>query len=161
MKGIHYSPAAVVPVYANNKVFITAPDRYWTALNAQTGEVVWRTNKHEVRETVGLSENGKVVFSRCMNDSVVALDATSNTPKVLWKTSAGYGYDHNPSMLSNKDGIIVFGTKNGLLLGVNAKTGAVLWRHKIGNSIINTVTMLPKRECLLTTTEGVVARIKY
>lgn len=161
MKGIHYSPAAVVPVYANNKVFITAPDRYWTALNAQTGAVVWRTNQHEVRETAGLSENGKVVFSRCMNDSVVALDATSNNPKVLWKTSAGYGYDHNPSMLSNKDGVIVFGTKNGLLLGINAKNGEVLWRHKIGNSIINTVTMLPKRECLLTTTEGVVARIKY
>jgi len=160
-KGILYSPAAVLPVFSNGKIFITAPDRFWTALDAGTGKVVWRTNQHEVRETIGLSENRNTVFSRCMNDSVVALDARSDYPKVSWKTSAGYGYDHNPSMLENRDGVIVFGTKNGLLHGIDAKTGALLWRHKIGNSIINTVTILPNKECILTTTEGVVARIKY
>ncbi len=160
-KGILYSPAAVLPVFSNGKIFITAPDRFWTALDAGTGKVVWRTNQHEVRETIGLSEDGNTVFSRCMNDSVVALDARSDYPKVSWKTSAGYGYDHNPSMMENRDGVIVFGTKNGLLHGIDAKTGALLWRHKIGNSIINTVTILPNKECILTTTEGVVARIKY
>jgi outer membrane protein assembly factor BamB/predicted phosphohydrolase len=159
--GIMYSPAAVLPVVSNGKVFITAPDRYWTALNAQTGQVVWRTKQHEVRETEGISEDGNVIYSRCMNDSVVALDARTDYPKVFWKKSAGYGYDHNPSMLINRDGVIVFGTKNGLLMGVNVKDGTVLWRYKIGNSIINTVTILPDKECVLTTTEGVVARIKY
>jgi outer membrane protein assembly factor BamB/predicted phosphohydrolase len=160
-KGILYSPAAVLPVFSNGKIFITAPDRYWTALDAQTGKIVWRTNQHEVRETIGLSEDGNTVFSRCMNDSVVALDTRTNFPKVIWKTSAGYGYDHNPSMLANRDDVIVFGTKNGLLHGIDAKTGTILWKHKIGNSIINTVTILPNKECILTTTEGVVARIKY
>lgn len=157
----HFSPAAVLPVISNHKVFITAPDRYWTALNAHTGQVVWRTNQHQVRETVGVSESGNMVFSRCMNDSVVALDALADSPKVLWKTNAAYGYDHNPSMLVERNGIIVFGTKNGLLHGVHAKTGRVLWRYKIGNSIINTVNIISKNECLLTTSEGVVARIRF
>lgn len=159
--GILYSPAAVKPVVANGKVFITAPDRYWTALNAQTGNVVWRTNKHEVRETEGVSGDGNTIYSRCMNDSVVALDARADVPTVIWKKSAGYGYDHNPSMLVNRDGVIVFGTKNGLLMGIDTVDGSVLWKHKIGNSIINTVTILPRKECVLTTSEGVVARIKY
>ncbi|MCE5331701.1 MAG: PQQ-binding-like beta-propeller repeat protein [Bacteroidales bacterium] len=158
---MHFSPAAVVPVVADGKVFITAPDRYWTALDVETGKVVWRTNQHEVRETVGLSEDGKTVFSRCMNDSVVALDAFADFPEIIWKTDAAFGYDHNASMPIERDGIIVFGTKNGLLLGVNAKDGKVLWRHKIGNSIINTITPLYKKECILTTTEGMVCRIKY
>jgi len=159
--GIHFSPAAVKPVVSNGKVFITAPDRYWTALNAQNGTIVWRTNKHEVRETEGVSEDGNTVYSRCMNDSVVALDARTDYPMVIWKRSAGYGYDHNPSMLVNGDGVIVFGTKNGLLMGIDTTDGNVLWKYKIGNSIINTVTILPKKECILTTSEGVVARIKY
>ena len=159
--GMHYSPAAVLPVVSGNKVFITAPDRFWTALDIQTGKVIWRTNQHEVRETVGLSEDGKVVFSRCMNDSVMAVDALAGTPKLIWKTNAAFGYNHNASMLIERGGTIVFGTKNGLLLGIDAKNGKVLWRHKIGNSIINTITPLSKNECVLTTTEGVVARIKY
>jgi outer membrane protein assembly factor BamB/predicted phosphodiesterase len=159
--GMHYSPAAVLPVVSANKVFITAPDRFWTALDVETGKVVWRTKQHEVRETVGLSEDGKVVFSRCMNDSVMAVDALADYPKLLWKTNAAFGYDHNSSMLIERDGTVVFGTKNGLLLGIDAKNGNVLWRYKIGNSIINTITALSKNECVLTTTEGVVARIKY
>jgi len=159
--GGHYSPAAVLPVFSHGKIFITAPDRYWTALDAGTGKVVWRTKQHEVRETIGISEDGNVIYSRCMNDSVVALDAGAAYPKVFWKTNAGYGYDHNPSMLIERAGMIVFGTKNGLLHGINAKTGAVLWRYKIGNSIINTVTLISKNECILTTSGGVVARIKY
>ena len=159
--GIHYSPAAVLPVYSKGKIFITAPDRYWTALDAESGKEIWRTNEHQVRESIGISEDGNVVFSRCMNDSVVALDANTDYPSIIWKINAGYGYDHNPSMMIERDGVIVFGTKNGLLHGINAKTGSVLWRYKIGNSIINTVTMISKNECILTTTEGVVARIKY
>ncbi len=125
--GIHYSPAAVIPVYSKGKIFITAPDHYWTALDAESGKEIWRTNEHQVRESIGISEDGNVVFSRCMNDSVVALDANADYPSNIWKINAGYGYDHNPSMMIERDGVIVFGTKNGLLHGINAITGAVLW----------------------------------
>ena len=158
---MHLSPAAVLPVVADNKVFITAPDRFWTALDINTGKVIWRTNQHEVRETIGISSDKKVVYSRCMNDSVVAISTQSDTPKVLWKTYAGFGYDHNPSMLIENKGTIIFGTKNGLLLGINAKNGSVNWRYKIGNSIINTIAPISKNECVLTTTEGLIIRLKY
>jgi len=158
---MHFSPAAVWPVVSNGKVFITAPDRYWTALDVETGKQVWRTNQYEVRETIGLSNDRKLVFSRCMNDSVIAIDAAPNQPTVRWKINAGFGYDHNPSMLIDNDGTIIFGTKNGLILGINTKNGMIKWRYKIGNSIVNTITSISKNECVLTTTGGLVVRLKY
>lgn len=155
-----YSPAAVWPVTAHGKVFLTAPDRVFTALDAETGNVVWRTKQHVVRETVGLSEDGSTVFSRCMWDSIVAMDATADHPVTLWKTNGAYGYDHNPSMLIERDGTVIFGTKNGLLFGVDALTGDILWRHKLGNSVLNTICPISGRQCIVSASDGKVTYIK-
>lgn len=155
-----YSPAAVWPVASCGKVFFAAPDRVFTALDAKTGKVVWRTKQHVVRETVGLSEDGLTVFSRCMWDSIVAMDATTDKPVTKWKTNGAYGYDHNPSMLIEKGGVVIFGTKNGLLYGVSAKTGNILWIHKIGNSVLNTICPISATECIVSSSEGTVTRIR-
>ncbi len=154
------SPASVWPVAANGKIFITAPDRYFTCLDAETGEQVWRTKEYKVRETVGLSEDGKTIYSKCMWDTIVAMDATTHEPITRWATHAGFGYEHNPAMPLDKDGTLWVSTKNGLLLGMDAKTGTVLWRHKIGNSILNTPLPLSGKECIFTSSEGTVTYIR-
>jgi outer membrane protein assembly factor BamB/predicted phosphohydrolase len=167
------SPASVWPVAADGKIFITAPDRYFTCLDAETGQVVWRTNKYKVRETVGLSEDGKTVYSKCMWDTVVAIstewpktqeiqngEESSYEPITRWAVHADFGYEHNPAMPLEKDGTLWVSTKNGLLLGMDAKTGKVLWRHKIGNSILNTPLPLSDKECIFTSSEGTITRIK-
>ena len=154
------SPASVWPVAANGKIFITAPDRYFTCLDAETGAQVWRTKEYKVRETVGLSEDGNTVYSKCMWDTIVAMDATTHEPITRWVTHAGFGYEHNPAMPLEKDGTLWISTKNGLLLGMDAKTGAVLWRHKIGNSILNTPLPLSNKECIFTSSEGTITYIR-
>lgn len=171
------SPASVWPVAADGKIFITAPDRYFTCLDAETGAEVWRTKEFKVRETVGLSEDGKTVYSKCMWDTVVAIstqypishsshserpigETPSNSPTPLWTSHAGFGYEHNPAMPLEKDGTLWVSTKNGLLLGMDAKTGKVLWRHKIGNSILNTPLPLSGKECIFTSSEGTITRIR-
>ena len=154
------SPASVWPVAADGKIFITAPDRYFTCLDAETGQVVWRTNQYKVRETVGLSEDGKTVYSKCMWDTVVAMDATTHEPITRWASHADFGYEHNPAMPLEKDGTLWVSTKNGLLLGMDAKTGKVLFRHKIGNSILNTPLPLSGTECVFTSSEGTITLIK-
>ena len=154
------SPASVWPVAANGKIFITAPDRYFTCLDAETGEQVWRTKEYKVRETVGLSEDGKTVYSKCMWDTIVAMDATVAEPITRWATHAGFGYEHNPAMPLEKDGTIWVSTKNGLLLGVDAQNGNVMWRHKIGNSILNTPLPLSGTECIFTSSEGTITYIR-
>ena len=155
----HFSPAAVWPVVADDKVFITAPDRYMTAVNLLDGTTVWRTKSYKVRETIGLSEDNKIVFSRCMNDSVLAISAEAESCELLWKVDAKFGYDHNPSMLIERNGEIVFATKNGEINCLRSSNGDILWKHKIGNSIINTMVPVNDRDWVLTTTDGVVARI--
>ena len=154
------SPASVWPVAANGMVFITAPDRYFTCLDAETGEQIWRTKEYKVRETVGLSEDGKTVYSKCMWDTVVAMDATAKEPITCWATHADFGYEHNPAMPLEKDGTLWVSTKNGLLLGMDAETGKVLWRHKIGNSILNTPLPLSGKECVFTSSEGTITYIR-
>ena len=154
------SPASVWPVVANGKIFITAPDRYFTCLDAETGEQIWRTNEYKVRETVGLSEDGKTIYSKCMWDTIVALDATTNDVQVRWVSNAEFGYEHNPAMPLEKDGTLWVSTKNGLLLGLDAQTCKVLWRHKIGNSILNTPLPLSSKECIFTSSEGTITYIR-
>ena len=95
-----------------------------------------------------------------MWDYVVAMSAKANEPVTLWNINAHYDYDHNPSMLIELGGIVVFGTKNGLLHGIDAKTGEIVWKHKIGNSVINTVAMLSRKDIVVTSANGSLTRLR-
>jgi outer membrane protein assembly factor BamB len=152
---MHFSPAAVWPVAANGKVFFTAPDRVMTALDAGTGKTIWRTKESMVRETIALSADRTKVYSKTMQDSVVCYSALTDEPQKIWSVNVFYGYDHAPSMPVEKDNIVFGSTKNGLIFALDAKDGNVLWKHKVGNSLINTVVPLNGKECLFTSAEGI------
>ena len=158
---MHFSPAAVWPVASNGKVFIADPQRAMTAVNLQNGETVWRTFRSQVRETIGLSEDGERVYSKTMNDSIVCYSTLTDTPEQVWASNVGFGYEHAPSMPLEKDGVVYGSTKEGLLFALEAKTGKIIWKHKIGNSLINTVVPLNGREVLFTATSGEVGIIKW
>lgn len=157
---MHFSPAAVWPVGADGKIFFTAPDRVMTALDAETGKTVWRTSESMVRETIGLSEDKLRVYSKTMQDSVVCYSTLGNIPKRLWITNVGYGYDHAPSMPVEKNGVLFGSTKNGIIFALDALSGSLLWKHKVGNSLINTVVPLTANECLFTSAEGIVGLLR-
>ena len=151
---MHFSPAAVWPVAADGKVFITDPQRAMTAIDLETGETVWRTFQSMVRETIGLSEDGERIYSKTMNDSVVAYSTRGDQPLQLWATDVGFGYEHAPSMPVEKDGVVFGSTKNGLIFAMDALSGEVLWKHKVGNSLISTVLPLNRKQVLFTATGG-------
>ena len=157
---MHFSPAAVWPVASNGKVFIADPQRAMTAIDLQNGETIWRTFRSQVRETIGLSEDGERVYSKTMNDSIVCYSTLTNTPEQVWASNVGFGYEHAPSMPQEKDGVMYGSTKEGLLFALEAKTGKVIWKHKVGNSLINTVVPLNGREVLFTATSGEVGLIR-
>ncbi len=157
---MHFSPAAVWPVTADGKVFITDPQRAMTAIDIQTGNTVWRTFRSMVRETIGLSEDKERIYSKTMNDSIVCYSAKGDRPRELWASNVGFGYEHAPSMQVEKDGIIFGSTKEGLIFALEAKTGKVLWKHKTGNSLISTVVPLNGHEVLFTATSGEVGALK-
>jgi glucose dehydrogenase len=89
-----------------------------------------------------------------MNDSIVCFATAGDTPRQLWASNVGFGYEHAPSMTLEKDGVVFGSTKGGLLFGLEAKTGRVLWKHRVGTSLINTVFPLSAHQVLFTASGG-------
>lgn len=158
---MHFSPAAVWPVAADGKVFITDPQRAMTAIDIETGNTVWRTFQSMVRETIGLSEDKERIYSKTMNDSIVCYSTKGDQPHKLWASNVGFGYEHAPSMQVEKNGVVFGSTKEGLIFALEAATGEVLWKHKTGNSLISTVVPLDNNRVLFTATSGETGMLKF
>ena len=152
--GTLFSPAACWPVAAKGKVFIVAPDRRMTAIDAKTGRQIWRTSDYMVRESIGISEDQTRFYIRAMQDSFYALSTLSRQPETIWEQKTDFGYDINSAMLVEKTGVLFYGTKNGVVYALNAKTGAVKWEHKVGVGVVNTVVPLSPSRVLTSDFDG-------
>lgn len=155
----YYSPAACWPVAANGRIFIVTPDPWMTAIELATGREIWGNANWAVRESIGLSEDSQRVYVRTTEDIIAALSPSADGSKAVWETNAGFGSDINSAMLVEKDGVVFYGTKNGLLLALDALTGAVKWRHRVGVALLNTVTPLSGREVVVTDFDGRVSLV--
>lgn len=150
----NYSPAACIPVAGKGVIYIVAPDRYISALDAATGKTLWRNNDATVRESIGISRDKKFVYGKTMQDTIVAYKTGREKQFAAWKLSCGFGYEHVPSMLIEKDGALFFGTKNGVVYAVDPKQHRMLWAHKIDNAMVNTVRVLSRRQIIASTMDG-------
>lgn len=153
-EGIFYSPAACTPVISNGIVFIVAPDRQITAIEIETGKQLWRTGKYQVRETIGISENAEKIFIRTMNDTILALPASGDLQEPIWITNCGLGYDISSAQIVEKDGVIFYPTKNGVIYSLDSTTGKILWKYKITNGFVNTLTVIDKNQIIATDFDG-------
>lgn len=150
------SPAAVFPVLADGKVFIVAPDRFATALDARTGRVVWRTDKKVGRESIGISADQQTIYVKSMTDTITAFSAKGSTLQQKWQAPAGYGYDIAPSPMTERAGRLFIPTDKGVLIALNPATQKVEWSHRLCNALINNAVPLPDGRVLGTTMDGLV-----
>ncbi|RZK48281.1 MAG: metallophosphoesterase [Pedobacter sp.] len=155
-----FSPAMVTPVATKGVVYIAAPDRFLTAIDSQTGETIWRTKEATVRESIGISEDNSTIYGKTMNDYIVGFETNRTAPILKWSLNAGYGYEHTPSDLIEKNGVVIFGTKNGVVYAFSKDSKEVLWKHKIDNSMINTVHALDDKNIIVSTMDGKVVYLK-
>ena len=146
------SPAAVTPCCDGKRVYIVAPDRYLTALNVDSGTVSLRTNRWMVRESLGMKDS--ILYAKTMRDTIIAINLKADT--LLWATDAGYGYEHAPSQLIENEGTLFVTTKNGLVIALDALTGEIQWKHKVGNSLLATPCPLPGNDVVVASTDGTV-----
>ncbi len=155
-----FSPAMATPVYANGIVFIAAPDRVLTAINANTGETLWRNSEAKVRESIGISPDSTLVYGKTMQDEIVAYKTTQTDEGLAWRFNVGFGYEHTPSDLIEKNGKLFFGTKNGTVYCIDPLERKTLWAHKIDNSMINTFRVIDDKTLLVSTMDGKVSLIQ-
>jgi outer membrane protein assembly factor BamB len=157
---INYSPAACIPVVKDDVVYIVAPDRYLSAIDINTGKTLWRTNEATVRESIGISNDGKLVYGKTMQDTVVAFYTNKGKPEFAWKMNVGFGYEHAPSMLIEKNGRLYFGTKNGVVYCIDPSSQKIVWAYKIDNSMVNTVNVLDNKQIIASTMDGKVCLLQ-
>lgn len=150
----NFSPAACIPVAANGIVYVVAPDRYISAISASEGKTLWRNNDATVRESIGISADGKWIYGKTMQDTIVAYAASNEKQWAAWKLHAGFGYEHVPSMLIEKDGLVFFGTKSGVVYCIDPVERRIRWAHKIDNSMVNTVKVIDKNTLIASTMDG-------
>lgn len=158
-QNMHYSPAGVWPVEAHQKVFVVDPRRVLTAIDARDGHEIYATKQSVVRESIGISKDRKRIYAKTMRDSVVCYSALDNHPRQLWACHVGFGYEHATVMLPEKDGVVFSSTKNGLIFAIEAKTGRLLWKHKVSNTLVNTVVPLSRNIVLYTDEDGFLGKL--
>ncbi len=156
-----YAPAACWPVGAEGRVFIVAPDRKMTAIETATGREIWRTGDWSVRESLGISGDGSRLYVRTMENIIAAFSTASAGPDPVWQLDAGFGTDINSAMLVEKDGIVFYGTKSGLLLAIEGSEGVLLWKHRIGAALLNTACPVGGRRVLVTDFDGGVILVTW
>ncbi|HEX6429677.1 MAG TPA: PQQ-binding-like beta-propeller repeat protein [Niastella sp.] len=157
---INFSPAACIPVAHDSVVYVVCPNRTLYAIDAVTGATLWQNSEARVRESIGMSADGKFVYGKTMQDTVVAY-MTSRTPqRPAWVMHAGFGYEHVPSMLIEKEGQLFFGTRNGVVYAIGPATQKIIWAYKIDNSMVNTVRVLDKKHLIASTMDGKVTLLE-
>ena len=156
----NYSPAACIPVAHDGVVYVVAPDRYISAIDVNDGKTLWRNNDATVRESIGISNDGKAVYGKTMQDTIVAYTTSREKQFAAWKMNCGFGYEHVPSMLIEKDGKVFFGTRNGVVYCIDPLQKKMIWTHKIDNSMINTVRVIDKNNIVVSTMDGKVTLLE-
>jgi outer membrane protein assembly factor BamB len=150
----YYSPAACWPVAVNGRVFIVTPNPWMMAIELGTARELWGTDNWAVRESIGISADGTRVYVRTTENAIAAISSSGDDAEAVWETDAGVGHDINSAMLVEKDGVVFYGTKDGLLLALDGATGAIKWKHRVGVALLNTVTPLSGREVVVTDFDG-------
>ena len=157
----NFSPASCIPVAQDGIIYVVAPDRYITAINSTDGKTLWRNNDTRVRESIGISEDGKWIYGKTMQDTIVAYAAGREKQSAAWKMHCGFGYEHVPSMLVEKEGNVFFGTRNGVVYCIDPVQQKINWAYKIDNSMVNTVKVISGKELLAATMDGSIVLLKY
>ena len=150
----YYSAAAAWPVWANNKVFVTSPERYMNALNASSGSLVWRSKTPEFYDSIGRSVAGDKIYGRSLDGKLYAFDSAAATQVQLWGVDQGWGWDHGPSMPMEYGGTIYTGCKRGYIAAVNPANGANLWKYQVGKGYMFTTVTTGNGAAIAATQDG-------
>jgi outer membrane protein assembly factor BamB len=117
------------PAVVNGILYVGCTDFYLYALDANTGNLLWRFQTGNVVETSPTVVNG-VVYLTASAGTVYALDALTGQP--VWNFYVGNSVFSSP-MVAN--GVLYFGSNNQYLYALDAQTGTTIWTKSDGNWI--------------------------
>ncbi|MEO6707393.1 MAG: PQQ-binding-like beta-propeller repeat protein [Ginsengibacter sp.] len=157
------SSAACYPVATKGRIFMVAPDRYMTVLDAQTGQGIWRKHdpEYRVRESMGLSKDSAIVYAKTMDGFVIGVSTGANEMEIPWRSDTQLNYEIAPTAIVEIDNVVYVPSNSGIVTAVNRKDGSVIWKHKVSNSLITNITPVSKNKVIVTTMDGKVSCLVY
>ena len=117
-----------------NILYVTSGYNEVLSLNPANGEVYWRTNISAPSRAAPTIHNGRV-FVNCMNNNIVALDASSG--KILWEYE---GIGETTGLLGAAspavdDDMVIAGFASGDLVALQVQNGSVIWRDNLAGAL--------------------------
>lgn len=156
-----FSPGHIVPRIANDRVMIVAPDRHMTFINLETGRQIWRIKQRRVRETTGLSRDGKLFLAKTMDGEMIAVPVDADEYTEKWCADAGWGYDHNFCPIITSGDFLYMANRTGMVAEIDACKGVVRNVAKLGNSSANDFFVDDDGNVWTTLIEGKIYRIEH
>ena len=155
-----FSPGHIVPRIAGGRVMIVAPDRHVTFIDLASGRQLWRIKQRRVRETTGISDDGKTFYAKTMDGEMIAIPTDADNYTERWCADAGWGYDHNFCPIAVCKGKAYMANRYGMVAEISEADGTVLRTAKLGNSSANDFTVDADGNVWTTLIEGKIYRIK-
>ena len=138
---------------------IVAPDRYITNIDLNTGREIWRIKQRKVRESTGLSDDGKIFYAKTMDGEMIAVPMTADAYTEQWCCDAGWGYDHSPCPLAVNKGVVYMTSRRGKVAAISEK-GELLSVGKFANSTANDIRIDSNNRVWISFIEGVIWYLK-
>lgn len=158
-----FSPAACYPVATAGKIFIVAPDRFMTALDATTGHQIWRKNdpSNRVRESMGISKDSSLIYAKTMEGNVIGVSTEKPDMDITWLSNTNLGYEIAPTAIVEDHNVVYIPSNSGVVVAVNRLDGSILWKHKVSNSLITNISILGKNKVIVNTMDGKITRLDF
>lgn len=134
--GFLTTPGACPPLKAGNRLFVACPDRVTYCLDATKGTTLYSVEGG--RESLALSEDMSTLFIKNIETTAKAINVTNES--IIWEVETGLGKDIASSALACCSDLVLIPSDKGYLLALDAATGALRWRHKVGLGLVNPVT---------------------
>lgn len=121
-KNFYYSPAACWPVTDGKNVFVSTPDKHVSAIDLALGTTTWRNDNFSSWESSGISDNHKTIFLKSIQDKFYLINSSDG--KLKKEIKIGYSLDTMPIQISEWNGNIIFGSKNGIVYLIDKSLNA-------------------------------------
>ncbi len=132
----YYSPAACHPVTNGRDLFITTPEKYVYSINLLLGKTNWKKKVYRAWESIGISEDGKKLFIKSMEDKFHVIYTTDGN--WIRERNPGFGIDTMPVEIIEWNNNILFGSKNGFIYKADKKYHVEKMLY-MGSSRVHTV----------------------
>lgn len=111
----YFSTASCIPVTNGDYIWFVSPDKSVSCVDVLLGKTQWSTKDYNAWESLGLSNDGKTLWIKSVENEFHAVNAM--TGKKIKSHKMKWGVDTNPVQIREIGGSAVFGLKSGRFIG--------------------------------------------